>query len=133
MFSNYYFSQYNYDSKGLQLFATDYLDVVKYCKHLRHKEIQILDTISAQPYIYVLLENKISPYYFKKNNIKVVDNNFEKTYIFKNSMQLASQIGKSGNREEKAYIVFNNTHWNNKFKVYKLQKKEFGKICLFYE
>lgn len=133
LFCQYYFTQYNPDSKGLLWFATDYVDVVKFSKNLEKKEIQILEDITAEPYIYVLLENQVSPYHFKVNNIKIFREDFEQTYRFCPSGKLKSNILKSDQRNNgKAYVVFNNEYWHSIFKDSGYKNKDFGKMCVFY-
>ena len=134
LFFHYYFYQYNNDSRELFLFATDYIDVVSFSKNLNKKEIFIQNNICAQPYIYVLLENQVPPYRFSKNNFKVLSEGFEKSYIFCPPDILQNDILQSNrNDRERAYVVFNNDHWNKIFKKYSYKHKSFGRMCVFYE
>ena len=68
LFFNYYFYKYNDDSKKLYLFATDYLDAIKYSKSLKKENVYVSEGLTAEEYIYVFVENKISPYEFKRES-----------------------------------------------------------------
>ena len=133
LFCNYYFNQYNQDSKGLLCFATDYLDVVKFSSHLNKKEINILDNIIIEPYIYVLLENQVPSCNFSKNNIKTFNEGLERTYTFKSPDILKADVLEGEQRKnDKAYVVFNNDYWYNIFNGHGLKRQVFGNICVYY-
>ena len=133
MFFHYYLCHYNYDSRDLLWFATDYVDVVKFSKHLNKKEIHILDNIIAEPYIYVLLENQVPPYGFRTNNIKVIDNNSEKIYYFRSPDNLKSIILTSYQENNMAFVVSNKENWSDFFEKYNYKNKVFGKMCVYYK
>ena len=134
LFFNYYHTQYNKDSKQFILWATDYIDAVKFSKNLTANEIQVIKDITFEPYIYVLLENKISPYHFSRNNIKIINDGFEQLYVFRPSDSLKAKISESNqNKDDCAYIVRNNEYWYNIFKDSGMKHKIFGNICIYYK
>ena len=135
LFFNYYYFQYNLDSKCLIGFPTDYIDAVYYSKNLNSKKIVILNNIAAAPYIYVLLANQVSPYCFRKNNIKIDCNNFHSSYYFCSAKDIETDslfLFKS-DKADTAYIVFNDTYWNQWFKRMGYKNKAFGNVGIFYK
>ena len=135
LFFNYYFYQYNSDSKILKGFATDYVDVIRCSKNLNSEKKVILNNIAAAPYIYILLENQVSPYCFRMNNIKTVYNSFHSTYSFRSSEEIKTDslhVFQSG-KEDTAYIVFNNTDWNHWFNRMGYKNLPFGNVGVFYK
>ena len=135
LFFNYYFYQYNTASKGLIGFATDYFDTIRYSKYLNNEKIFILNDIAAAPYIYILLENQVPPYYYRKNNIKVEYNGIRKTYKFFSDVEMKTeslnlfQAGKA----DTAFIVPNDTYWNQWFKCMDYKTTPYGNISIFYK
>lgn len=135
IFFNYYFYQYNAASKNLIGFATDYIDTIRYSKYLNSEKIFILNDIAAAPYIYVLLENQVSPYYFRKNNIKTEYNGIHKIYKFLSDVEMKTeslnlfQVGKA----DSTFIVPNDTYWNQWFKCMDYKTMPYGNISIFYK
>ena len=70
LFSNYYFNKYNKDNMDQYLFATCYLDALKFSKSLNKDYIYLERRLTAEQYIYILLENQISPYEYNTEEIK---------------------------------------------------------------
>ena len=133
IFCHYYFNQYNTDSRKLLLWATDYIDVINFSELLKCKEIQVIEDIIVGPYIYVLLENKVSPYHFSMNNIKVLKDKHVQTYMFMSEESLKNDYLKTNQFiKDKAYVVFNNDYWYNIFNGHGLKRQVFGNICVYY-
>lgn len=135
LFFNYYFYQYNSASKCLIGFATDYVDVIRYSKYSKSKKVFILHDIAAAPYIYVLLENQISPYCFGKNNIKTEYNNIQKVYSFVSDVEMeteSSSLYQAG-KADTTFIVLNNAYWNQWFKYMGYKTRPYGNISAFYK
>lgn len=135
LFFNYYFYQYNSDSKNLIGFATDYVDAVRNSKNMNGANKVILNNIAAAPYIYVLLENQVSPYCFRKNNIKIDYNYSCSTYYFCSAKDIEAdslRLFHSG-KSDTVYIVFDDTYWNQWFKRMGYKNKAYGNVGIFYK
>lgn len=135
LFFNYYFYQYNSASKCLIGFATDYVDVIRYSKYSNSKKVLILHDIAAAPYIYVLLENQISPYCFGKNNIKTEYNNIQKIYSFVSDVEMETESSSlyQADKADTTFIVLNNAYWNQWFKYMGYKTRPYGNISAFYK
>ena len=124
MFSNYYLKHYNDDNMDQYLFATCYLDALEYSKNLKKDYVYIDDDIAAEQYIYILLDNNISPYEFNKENIKTTFEGKNINYI----MGMPSDISKDA-----VYIVKgNNANTLNKFKSLGFKNQKNCNIITFY-
>lgn len=124
MFSNYYLKHYNDDNMDQYLFATCYLDALEYSKNLKKDYVYIDDDIAAEQYIYILLDNNISPYEFNKENIKTAFEGKNINYI----MGIPSDISKDA-----VYIVKgNNANTLNKFKSLGFKNQKNCNIVTFY-
>ena len=106
---------------------------MKFSSHLNKKEINILDNIIIEPYIYILLENQVPSCNFSKNNIKIFNEGLERTYTFKSPDILKVDVLEGEQRKnDKAYVVFNNEYWYNIFNGHGLKRQVFGNICVYY-
>lgn len=125
LFIFYYFYQYNYDSQNLYWFATNYVDAISYSKTLKKEHVYVANGLTAESYIYVLLDNKVSPYDFSKDNIKTVYEDTEITYTF-NDWDI------SNINENSVYIVENNDYWLSLFNYFNFDSIIFGNVAIFY-
>ena len=122
LFFNYYFYQYNSTTVNQGLWATNYLDALEYSRGLGKSNIYIGD-ISAQEYIYVLLNNSVSPYDYSRDNIKTIYNSTEITYIF----SIPKDVGLDA-----VYIIGNDENLYSKFTSLGFEHESFGTVTVFY-
>ncbi|MCL2859154.1 MAG: glycosyltransferase family 39 protein [Oscillospiraceae bacterium] len=123
LFFNYYFYHYNNEMKSENLFATDYLDAIEYSKNLGGQNVYIAPNLTVQEYIYVLLNNSVSPYNYSQNNIKTTYNNIEITYTF----NIPEDIDLNA-----VYIIGNNENLLNKFTNLGFNHTNFRELTVFY-
>lgn len=122
LFFNYYFYQYNDATKGQFFFATHYLDAIEYSQNLGREHIYIARDLTAQEHIYILLDNKISPYDYKEDNIETTYNNNKITYTFNIPEELDSN---------NVYIIGSDETLFNKFKDLGFNEMRFGGLTVF--
>ena len=122
LFFNFYYYHYDTSIDNLWLFATDYLDAVNYAKGLNKKDIYIQNDICASEYMYILLENEISPYDYKTDDITVNYGNSELTYHF----HVPSQID-----IDSIYIIKNEDIMVEQFREAGFNEKVFDNISVF--
>lgn len=123
LFFNYYFYHYNDETKWQHLFATNYLDALKYSRNLQKDTIYIQPDLTSQEYIYTLLYNFVSPYNYTENDIETTYNNNKITYKF----ELPEEINSNS-----VYIIGNNEELLNKFEQLNFENINFGTINVFY-
>ncbi|MBR3132895.1 MAG: hypothetical protein IKG42_02275 [Clostridia bacterium] len=118
MFFYYFFNQYNKDWQDLYYFSGNYMDAISYSKELDKKDIYIVGNVTSQPYIYILLDNEISPYDFNSYNIKTTNHN----YIFDYNYD-----------ENSVYIMSYDENVCETWCEYGFKSKQFGNIVVFYK
>jgi len=123
LFLNYYFYHYNNDYSDQYFFATDYFDAIEFSKTLEKKHVYVQDRLSAEEYIYVLLDNKVSPYEYKKEDIIVNYNNTNIVYNF--------SIPANGTLDD-AYIISSENNMVGSFENIGFSSKKFGKFIVYY-
>lgn len=124
LFFNYYFYHYNEDHKNQYFFATCYLDAVEYGRNLEREHIYIDYNLTEKEYIYILLNNNISPYDYTEDNIKTIYNDKEITYSF----GIPEEIDTNA-----VYIIGMNEKLLNKFKNLDFDYEKFGRITVLYK
>ena len=133
LFFNYYFNQYNSDSRGLSFFATDFIDAIRYVKNLNSDKNIILYDLTSEPYIYILLENQVPPYKFRKNDIETIFNKCPQTYKFASAIEIESDSLHlyQSEKSDSVYIVSSSTHWEQWFKSKGYNNITYGNISVF--
>ena len=116
LFFNYYFSHYNDDTMGQYFFATYYLDALEYSQNLGKTNIYIENDLTAQEYIYILLNNFVSPYEYDEKNIETYHNSIDTLY----TIGIPDQISLDA-----TYIIGNDTELFEKFKSLKFNYTSF--------
>ena len=92
---------------------------------MNKEEIFIQGDINAQEYIYVLLDNKISPYEYNTDYIHVKNENMNYNYYF--------YLPEDEVYYENVYIINNsNEEWYNFLNELNFESKTFGNITVFY-
>lgn len=125
LFSNYYFKKYNDDNMNQHLFATCYLDIIEYSKNLKKEYVYIDNDITSQQYIYILLDNRISPYEYNEKYIKTIFEGSSITYV----MGIPNDVNQNA-----VYIIKNdNTEFFNKFQNLNFKNKKICNITIFYQ
>lgn len=123
LFFNYYYYHYNEEHNNQFFFSTYYSEAIKFSKELGKSYVFIENDLTAQEYIYILLDNSISPYEYKENNIVTTSNNKTIVYI----LGIPEKIN-----IENVYIVGSNENTLKKFENYKFEYKKFGGLTVFY-
>lgn len=123
LFFHYYFYQYDKEHKNNLLVATCYLDAVNYSKELDKEHIYIERGLTKEPYIYILLDNFVSPYEYAENAIKTNYNNREIIYDF----GIPKEISK-----DNIYIIGNKEELLKKFEDLEFRIEKFGNIIVCY-
>lgn len=124
LFSNYYFKRYNSDNMNQHLFATCYLDILEYSKNLKKEYVYIDNDITSQQYIYILLDNSISPYEYNEKVIKTTFDSNNITYI----MGIPDDVNHNA-----VYVIKNdNTEFFNKFQKLDFKNNKICNITIFY-
>lgn len=123
IFFNYYYYHYDNDNNNQYFFATCYLDAVEYARNLEQSHIFIDNDLTAQQYIYILLNNAISPYNYAENNIKTIYNNKEIIYTF----GIPNEVNK-----DYIYIVGDKEELINKFNNMEFDYVQYGNLKVFF-
>lgn len=123
MFFNYYYYHYDNDNNNQYFFATSYLDAIESARSLEPNHIFIDNDLTSQQYIYILLNNDISPYNYAENNIKTIYNNKEIIYTF----GIPNEINK-----DYVYIVGNKEDLINKFNNTEFDYIQYGSLKVFF-
>ena len=126
LFNNYYFNKYNKDNNNQFLFATCYLDALKYSKHLNKENIYIEKRLTSEQYIYILLDNKIPPYEYNEKIIKTKNTTYYTEFIGNEEINSNSVfiIKNRYNRHKKAIEKIEEQNFN---------KKKFCDITVYYK
>ena len=90
---------------------------------MEKKHVYVQDRLSAEEYIYVLLDNKVSPYEYKKEDIIVNYNNTNIVYNF--------SIPANGTLDD-AYIISSENNMVGSFENIGFSSKKFGKFIVYY-
>lgn len=123
LFFNYYFYHYDDDNKYNFFVATCYIDAVEYGKELKKENIYIAYDLTAQQYMYILLDNNISPYHYVENDIETIYHDQKITYHF----GIPDKISRND-----IYIIGSNEELLQRFKNLNFNSKVFGGITVFY-
>lgn len=119
LFTNYYFNKYNKELNNQQYFATCYLDAIKYSKNLNKSNVFVEANLASEQHIYILLENKISPY---KYNNRIIETK-NTTYNINENLEINSNS---------AYILKKNNRTKKLLESLKFNKKKFCDITIYY-
>lgn len=101
---------------GQYFFATYYLDALEYSQNLGKTNIYIENDLTAQEYIYILLNNFVSPYEYDEKNIETYHNSIDTLY----TIGIPDQISLDA-----TYIIGNDTELFEKFKSLKFNYTSF--------
>lgn len=124
LFFNYYYHQYNKDQNGYYFFATDYLDAIEYSRSLKKNNVYIAPDLTGEEYIYVLLENSVSPYKYRKDNINTKFENVEINYNF----YIPGTLD-----ENSVYIIGNDEGKLSEFKQQNFNDKKIGNMAVLWK
>lgn len=142
LFYNYYLFEYNNEIKEIHFFATHFIDALEYSKNLGKEKVYIQKDLTSQEYIYILLNNNISPYKYnvydieekynqdiysssykyKGDNIETLYNGNKITYTF----NIPNDI-----KDNSVYIIGNDKTLVSSFKELGLNYERFGMLTVF--